>query len=186
VLIIAAVTLAVVAGAWAVGADRSGGQPPTPTASASADAAADVEGAAPEVGGTAPEFTTFSTTGEEITLSDLRGRPVWLVFGATWCSACRAEAPDVEAVHQQYGDRLSVVGISIGESISTVDDFATRAGLTFPQVADMYTDIASRYGILGQPTHVFVDAHGVIRSITMGALSVQAATGYIEPLLDGS
>jgi CSLREA domain-containing protein len=35
--------------------------------------------------------------GTKVSLSSYRGHPVWLTFGATWCAACKAEAPDIEA-----------------------------------------------------------------------------------------
>ena len=55
---------------------------------------------APQVGEVAPGFTATATNGEEVSLVALSGRPVWLVFMATWCSACRAEMPDVQAASE--------------------------------------------------------------------------------------
>jgi thiol-disulfide isomerase/thioredoxin len=54
-------------------------------------------GDAPTVGKAAPDFLTMTTDGKPLRLSDLKGKPVWLTFGASWCQPCRAENPDIQA-----------------------------------------------------------------------------------------
>jgi thiol-disulfide isomerase/thioredoxin len=187
VVVIVVVTLLVLAGVWLV--DR-GREPRTPEpAPAGTPGAAGVEltgtatGDPPEEGRPAPDFATFALDGRDVVLSELHGDPVWLVFGATWCASCRAEAPDVQAVHEAYGDRAHVLAIYVGESISTVGDFADRLSLTYPQIADSYTDIGSTYRVLGLPMHVFVDADGVVDAIEVGAITEQAAAARLAALL---
>lgn len=57
----------------------------------------DTSGPAPEVDKPAQDFAARTVKGEPISLSGLKGRPVWLTFGASWCTARRAEAPDMSA-----------------------------------------------------------------------------------------
>jgi cytochrome oxidase Cu insertion factor (SCO1/SenC/PrrC family) len=54
-------------------------------------------GAAPVVDKVAPDFSAQMADGSPFRLSDLKGRPVWLTFGASWCQPCRAENPDIQA-----------------------------------------------------------------------------------------
>jgi thiol-disulfide isomerase/thioredoxin len=104
-------------------------------------------------------------------MSDYAGKPLWLTFGASWCSDCRAESPDVEAAYQRYKDRgLVVLGVFISESASDISGYAKRAGLTFPIVVDQDTVIASSYRTLGIPTHYFIGADGLVKEIRIGAL----------------
>jgi len=54
----------------------------------------------PLVGRPARAFSVIEmNTGEPLTLADLKGRPFILNFWASWCVACRAEAPLLQAAH---------------------------------------------------------------------------------------
>lgn len=134
----------------------------------------DVQGvaAAPKVGDQAPGFTASTLDGEEISLDALGGRPVWLLFVATWCSGCRAEMPDVQAAHEAAGaEGVEVVAVYVGERGSVVEPYAQRLGLTFDQIPDSDTKLAAAYGIMGVPAHYFIDADGVIQHTWVGVLS---------------
>ncbi|MBI1759771.1 MAG: TlpA family protein disulfide reductase [Actinobacteria bacterium] len=139
-----------------------------------------VTGAAPTVGKPAPDFTATAVDGTPVSLSSFRGRAVWLTFGASWCAACRAEAPDIEAAYRRtQADGVVVLAVSISESTADVRGFADRAGLTFPQVADPDTRIASAYRVGGIPAHFFIDRHGVLRSMRTGSLSPDGMDGAL-------
>lgn len=127
-------------------------------------------GPPPEVGAPAHDFRAVTTDGRQVALSDYEGRPVWLVFNATWCSSCRAEAPDIQQAHLDHDD-VTVLSVYISESDRTVEGYAERAGLTFDHIADPQTTIASAYRVLGIPAHFFIDAEGVVRSSAVGSLS---------------
>jgi thiol-disulfide isomerase/thioredoxin len=58
-------------------------------------------GEPPHVGRPAADFRATTVDGRPISLSDFKGRPVWLTFGATWCQPCRAENPDISAVYER-------------------------------------------------------------------------------------
>lgn len=132
-------------------------------------------GEAPTVGKTAPDFAATTVDGDPIKLSDLRGRPVWLTFGASWCQPCRAENPDIQATYDKFTAKgVVVLAIFISEDGATVKDYATRVGLTYPKVADPNTKIASQYRILGIPSHFFIDRSGVLRQIKIGSLDIPA------------
>jgi cytochrome c biogenesis protein CcmG/thiol:disulfide interchange protein DsbE len=129
-------------------------------------------GASPRIGAKAQDFTATTVDGKTVSLSDYRGHPVWLTFGASWCAACQAEAPDIESAYLAFKPRGAVVlSVSISEDSATVRDYGERVGLTFPMVADPDTRIASAYRVLGIPAHYFIDRRGVLRSIMTGGLS---------------
>lgn len=130
-------------------------------------------GEAPTVGRAAPDFAATTVDGDPIKLSDLRGRPVWLTFGASWCQPCRAENPDIQTTYDKFAAKgVVVLAIFISEDGATVKDYATRVGLTYPKVADPNTKIASQYRILGIPSHFFIDRSGVLRQIKIGSLDI--------------
>ena len=77
------------------------------------------------VGDTVPDLELEYTTGEKITLSDLRGQVVVLQFTASWCSVCRQEMPHLEKeVWQRYKDEgLVLIGIDRDEPLDVVQKF---------------------------------------------------------------
>jgi cytochrome c biogenesis protein CcmG/thiol:disulfide interchange protein DsbE len=131
-------------------------------------------GAPPKVGTPAQDFKATTVDGKQVSLSSYKGQPVWLTFGASWCAACVAEAPDVEAAYLKAKAGGGVVlSVSISEDSSTARDFRDRLGLTFPMLADPDTRIASAYRVNGIPAHYFIDKSGVLRSIKTGGLSAE-------------
>ncbi len=76
-------------------------------------------GDVPEVGALAPDFTAVTLDGDEVTLSEFRGRPVWLTFGATWCASCRVEAPDIQAAYEESDDTV-VLAVYLSEDADDV------------------------------------------------------------------
>jgi cytochrome c biogenesis protein CcmG/thiol:disulfide interchange protein DsbE len=135
-------------------------------------------GDAPEVGKTAPDFQARLVDGTPVSLASLRGTPVWLTFGASWCQPCRAENADVEATAVKYQGRVQVVQVYISEDAATVADYAKRVGLTYSTVVDPSTTLAAEYRILGIPSHFFIDASGVLKELRVGSLdpaSMEAA-----------
>ena len=130
------------------------------------------DGPAPRIGSPAQDFTATTVDGKTVSLSSYKGQAVWLTFAATWCAACQAEAPDIEAAYQKTKAGGAVVlMVFISEDSATVRDYADRVGLTFPMIADPDTRIASAYRVNGIPAHFFIDRSGVLRSMETGGLS---------------
>ena len=179
IVVLALTTALVLAGVWFVRAPwRSGGSGVT-----AIDVTLAPGQAAPSVAGLAPDFSATALDGTPVSLLGLRGQPVWLVFGATWCSNCRAEAPDVESVAVAYRGKVAVVSIYIGEPASTVRGYASRLGLTTPQIADSASQIGAAYAVSGVPAHFFIEANGAIRQIKVGGLTQQSARSLLDQLL---
>lgn len=90
----------------------------------------DVEGAqkAPTQGDAAPAFAGTDIDSRQVSLTELRGRPVWLMFVATWCTGCRTEMPDVRDAVTAHGDDVQVVVVYVGESASAVRSYSDRVG----------------------------------------------------------
>src|SRR5450759_1951998 len=177
-LVIAVTAAIVVAGAYFV--DR-------PTAAASGLQAialsGPTDGAPPKIGSPAQDFTAMTVDGKKVSLSSYKGHPVWLTFGATWCAACKAEAPDIQAAYKKFEAKgVVVLAIFIREDSATVKDYGDRIGLTFPKVADPDTRIASAYRVSGIPAHFFIDRTGVLRSIKTGGQSPEQMSAALTAI----
>jgi thiol-disulfide isomerase/thioredoxin len=119
----------------------------------------------------APDWTMPLSTGGTLTLSSLRGKPVYLNFFATWCPPCKDEAPFINKMQQQYSARgLHVVGIDELESAGQAESFRKQFHLVYPAVVDGGT-LQRQYLINGLPVHVFIGRDGVIRKIVAGEMA---------------
>jgi len=127
------------------------------------------------------DFVLVNLDGERVALSDLDGKGVVLNFWATWCPPCRREMPLLESIWQEYRSRnVVIVGIDVGEPPGVVRTFIDSIGVTYPiwtdaspsvQGVDNTNDIFGRFGGIGLPTTVFIDADGIIKHVQLGELN---------------
>jgi cytochrome c biogenesis protein CcmG/thiol:disulfide interchange protein DsbE len=140
-------------------------------------------GPAPIVGQAAPAFTANQVDGSSLSLADLKGKAVWLTFGASWCQPCRSEAADIEAAAEAFRARgVVVVQVFMQEDQVAVKDYADRVGLTYLKVPDPRTTLSTEYRILGIPTHFFIGADGVLRQIKVGTMTGDEMTQALTQL----
>ncbi len=129
--------------------------------------------AAPYPGYRAPDFAFEDLDGTMIRLSDFRGKPVLLNFWATWCPPCRKEIPDLQRFHEQYANKIVLLGIDWGEDIEEVKRFLERYGATYTNLLDKNGEFFVLYRLTGLPTSYWIDEEGIIRGMWLGAMSVE-------------
>lgn len=100
-------------------------------------------------GTTAPDFTLHATPDQTLTLSELRGRPVVLVFyPADWSAVCSDELDVFNAALPLFAEKHAVVlGISVDNSWSH-QAFEKAHGLHFDLLSDFEPkgEVSKRYG----------------------------------------
>ncbi|MBI5746539.1 MAG: TlpA family protein disulfide reductase [Nitrospirae bacterium] len=83
-----------------------------------------------------PEFRLPNMKGEMITLSDFKGRPVFLNIMTVGCEPCQKEMPAMEMLYKEYKDKgLAVLGIFIDitpDNTKFMGSYLSGYGLTFP------------------------------------------------------
>ena len=129
------------------------------------------------VGDPAPDFRLQNLAGEEISLSDFRGKPVLINFWATWCGPCRDEMPFIQGVFEdkEWSDQgLVILAVNLGEPPAKVEEFMEEYGLTFPVLLDARQDAAKAYNVRGIPATFFIDKNGIIKDRQVGAFPSQA------------
>jgi peroxiredoxin len=125
----------------------------------------------------APDFTLPTMTGAEVTLSELEGTPVVLVFWATWCVYCTTELHRLEDVAQQNEGKIKIVAINIGQSASRVQKFFGDYEPTMTVALDENIEVFSTYSLRynnprgSVPITFFIDSEGVIKHVKLGAFS---------------
>lgn len=123
------------------------------------------------VGDMAPDFTIRMTSGEEVSLSDLRGKVIMLQFTASWCGVCRKEMPFIESdIWQKHKENpmFYLFGIDRDEPLEKVTAFARQTGVTYPLTLDPGADIFALYADrqAGITRNVIIDTDGRIVMLT--------------------
>lgn len=117
------------------------------------------------LGKDAPELQIDEWLGEDYgSIADLRGKPVLLVFWATWCPHCRREMPEVEALWLKHKDEMVIIGVTKhgrGQTTEKVREYITSEGLTVPIAIDP-GDTSRAYGVSGIPAAALVDKDGKV------------------------
>jgi cytochrome c biogenesis protein CcmG/thiol:disulfide interchange protein DsbE len=136
----------------------------------------------------APDFRLKTFGGGEISLADLKGKPVIVNFWASWCyPACYEEAPLLEATWRKYKERgLMVVGVDIQDKEANALEFMRRFGFTFPNAPDPGSKVSIDFGVYGVPETFFVDRQGRIAYKHVGALTPTLVEAQVYALLKGT
>ncbi|MDX1660912.1 MAG: TlpA disulfide reductase family protein [Gemmatimonadota bacterium] len=84
----------------------------------------------------APEFELETLEGDSLALSDLSDeRAILMNFWASWCAPCRAEIPDLIALHEDYEDEgFMVLGVTVNDLPRDSREFAEEMEMTYPSV----------------------------------------------------
>lgn len=158
ILIVGAVMFGLIFAALAFGLVRGVGNDPNGETAASFEVA--------------PDFTLPTFAGETFTLSENEGRPVLLVFWASWCVPCQEEAPILQRLWPEYEARgYTFVGINIVDLEKDARAFIAEYRLTFPQLRDTDGRVYLEYGVLQIAEAFFLREGRVLESRFVGGLT---------------
>lgn len=129
------------------------------------------------------DFKLKDLDGKELSLSDLKGKKVFLNFWATWCPPCKAEMPEIEKLYQETKDsNLVIVAVEIGEPLDTVKPFIDKNKYNFKVLLDPDQSVATKYNITSIPTSYFIDVDGNIVSKIVGGMNIDQMKANIKAL----
>ncbi len=140
------------------------------------------------------DFTLTDQYGNSHTLSDYKGKTVFLNFWATWCPPCRAEMPDIQKIYDSYQDNgddsLVILGIAgPGQGRETtqegIADFLEENGYTYPVLMDLTGEQFLNYGAYALPTTFMIDKDGNVFGYVSGQLNEEMMLSIIEQTMEG-
>jgi len=106
-------------------------------------------------------FKLKDVYGDKVSLSDYKGKIIFVTFWASWCESCLFEMPVLSEVNNAYKDKDVVfLAISVMETETTIGNFvdAYNYGLKF--LLDLDGEVSKKYKVNGYPTTFVIDKNG--------------------------
>lgn len=179
----AAFTLIMAASLWFAGCGGSSDKKPSAEKQGSESENGTVSNGGPiEVNQGEPmgDFTATDMEGNQIKLSDYKGKVVLLDFWASWCPPCEKEVPNMKAAYEKYHEKgFDIIGVSLDHDSDSLAEFLQNADIDWPQIftGDGWeTPIAVHYSVKSIPEPWLIGKDG--RLITK-----EARGEYLEPLV---
>lgn len=135
---------------------------------------------APENRGEPITFGGVNESGESVSSSDHAGDVLVVNFWASYCVPCRVEAPDLEALSQEWeGDGVTFLGVNTWDEPETALAFSRTYGVTYPSVMDAASGSA-QLAFAGNvppsalPTTIVLDREGRVAARILGQLQAKS------------
>lgn len=140
------------------------------------------------------DFTLKDQFGKTHSLSDYKGKTIFLNFWGTWCPPCRAEMPDIQSLYEtqetEGENGVIILGIAAPNYSNEKDeqgikDFLEENGYTYPVLIDTNAELFEAYGIFSFPTTYMIDRDGNVFGYASGQLSKDMMHSIINQTLKG-
>ncbi|MET3506820.1 TlpA disulfide reductase family protein [Halalkalibacter oceani] len=130
-----------------------------------------------QIGQEALSFELPTLTGKQVALDDYRGQPVVLNFFATWCHPCQEEMPIIVEMEKRLKEKnvafLAVNMTSQETDKSQIKPFLQHFRAYFDPLLDEEGDVLKAYQIIGIPTTIVIDEHGIITQRINGGMTYE-------------
>ncbi|SED57463.1 TlpA family protein disulfide reductase [Ruania alba] len=125
---------------------------------------------------------------EPVDIADWRGGPVVLNFWYAECPPCRAEAPDLAQVSQDYADDgVHFLGVNHTNDAGTALAFERRFDVPYPSLHDRDAEgVAAVQGVVplqAMPSTVVLDAEGRVAARVIGLVEASTLSGLLDDVL---
>lgn len=105
------------------------------------------------------DFKLIDKNGTLTSLESMAGKVIFLNIWATWCAPCIAEMPSIDKLHEEMGDEVAFVILSVDEDFEKAKAFDIRKGYNLP-IYSMVNTMPMMYDSSTIPTTYIIDAKG--------------------------
>ena len=128
------------------------------------------------------DFALQDINGKTFKLSDFQGRKVVLVFWASWCPDCRAEVPELKAMHAAANpEKAAFVSVSFDRTLEALQNYVNENYLPGVQLFDpagkKESKVAADYGVKWIPSLYLIDETGKVQLDTVMIGKIADALG---------
>ncbi|WP_062237944.1 peroxiredoxin family protein [Fictibacillus sp. FJAT-27399] len=134
-------------------------------------------------GNTPPDFKLNSLDGKTISLSQYKGKTVFLNFWASWCPPCQAEMPEMQRFYKEHRSKdvvILAVNLTSEDSREAAKTFAKKHHVTFPVLYDEKGKVGGKYHAFTLPTTYVIDKSGTIAQLHIGPLNADMMESLIQ------
>jgi len=118
----------------------------------------------------APGFTLAGRDQKDVSLKNLKGKPVLLCFWTTYCEGCLSEMDLIKPLYDKYKENISFVSISADKYFSKMLRFINLKKdyvWTFLSAGD-HPEVLKDYDVRAYPLFVLIDREGKIYKYPAG------------------
>jgi cytochrome c biogenesis protein CcmG, thiol:disulfide interchange protein DsbE len=111
-------------------------------------------------------------SGQQVTLSKYRGRPLIVNFFASWCVPCKTETPLLASFYRGEKSKIALVGLDENDSVANATAFTRADGVSYPVGFDPHFFAGTAYGVVALPQTFFLNAKHQIVDRVFGKVTL--------------
>jgi peroxiredoxin len=130
----------------------------------------------------APDFTLKDLDGQNVNLSDYRGKIVILNFWAVWCKYCKEEMPDLNELNKilQKENDAVILAVDSEEKPEVVKKYLSDNKINLHVLLDQSGAVTRTYGIEGFPTTFIINRDGSVYTYIPGATNKETLMEILD------
>ena len=107
------------------------------------------------------DYQVFNAQNQAVSLSEFKGKVVYVDFWASWCGPCRKSFPWMNEIQKKYQDQgLAVVAINLDTDNELAQEFLKQVPANFSVRFNPEGDVARRFDLLGMPSSFMFNRQG--------------------------
>lgn len=120
----------------------------------------------------------------KVSTKDFAGKVVVINVWGSWCAPCRAEAPELQAAHEELGPGVEFLGVNTRD-LDTAPALAFQRSfkITYPSLFDPNGELLLSFGQLPPkaiPSTVVLDSEGRLAARVVGAVNATTLKGIVK------